>query len=109
MSNATDAIEQGLRAWARGDLDAVAAVLGPAVTLRAATPGPWDCEGRAQVLALLREREETRDPEQDRSVDVRQVDEHTFVVHSASGGDTATRITVADGKVVAMQQFTTNP
>lgn len=109
MSNANEVIEQGLRAWARGDLDALEAVLDPAVTLRAVTAGPWDCADRDQVMRLLREREVTRDPALPRTVEVRRVDDHTFEVRSADDGDTATRVTVGDGCVVAMQQFTTDP
>ena len=109
MGNANDTIERGLRAWARGDLDDLAAVLDPAVTLRAATPGPWDCANREQVMRLLREREATRGPAAPRTVEVRQIDNDTFVVSSASEAATATRITVAGGKVVAMQQFPTDP
>lgn len=58
-------------------------------------------------MHLLREREATRDPALPRSVEVRQVDAHTFVVGSAGGGDMATRVTVGEGNVVAMQQFMT--
>lgn len=66
-----------------------------------------DCADRDQVMHLLRESEATRDPTLPRSVDVRQVDDHTLVVHSADG-DTATRVIVGDGAVVAMQQFMTD-
>lgn len=104
----TDLIERGLRAWMRGDLEALAAVLDPAVTLRAATPGPWDCTSREQVMRLLCDREATRDPEQRPTVTVRQIDDHTFEVSSAADPDTATSVSIADGKVVAMQQFSTS-
>lgn len=107
MDKANDPIERGIRAWGQGDIDGLAAVLDPAVTLRAATPGPWDCENRDQVIRLLREREVTRDPAASRAVEVRQIDDDTFVVSSPSGTTTATRISVARGKVVAMQQFET--
>ena len=75
------------------------------MTLHAATPGPWDCTDREQLMRLLREREATRNPAQSRDVDVRQIDDHTFVVRSTADGTTATRITVGDSGVVAMQQF----
>lgn len=103
-----DLIERGLRAWLRGDLEALAAVLDPAVTLRAASPGPWDCTGREQVMQLLRDREATRGPAQPRTAEVRQIDDHTFVVSGDRDPDTATSVTVSDGKVVAMQQFVTS-
>ena len=109
MSDASEVIEQGLRAWAHGDLDALEDVLDPAVTLRAAMPGSWDCEDREQVMRLLRERETERDPNHDRSVEVRREDEHTFVVSStADDNGTATRVITADGKVIAMRQFADN-
>lgn len=76
------------------------------MTLRAASPGPWDCTDRDQVMRLLRERQATRGPARSGDVDVRQLDDHTFVVRTAADGNTATRITVGDGHVVAMQQFT---
>jgi hypothetical protein len=40
------AIEVGLAAWMRGDLDALEQVLDPQVTLTAVEPGPWDCGNR---------------------------------------------------------------
>lgn len=60
MSTNADVIEQGLHAWAGGDLDALEAVLNPHATLRAVCPGPCDCTDRAQIMQLLRERQTER-------------------------------------------------
>ena len=115
MTGATDElIERGLRAWTTGDMDRLEAVLDPAVTLRSAEAGAWDCVGREQVIALLRERH----PEGHAvyPVLIEHLDEHTFIVTSTSPIDfdgpqpfpVATRITVAGGKVIAMQQYRTD-
>jgi ketosteroid isomerase-like protein len=42
-------------ALARGDWDAVAAVLAPEAKWRAVESGPWDCENRAAIIAVLQE------------------------------------------------------
>jgi ketosteroid isomerase-like protein len=111
---AGDPFERGLRAWTAGDLDALEAVLAPDVSLLAADPGPWDCIGRAQVMALLRRRrtEGPADP-----VHLRRVDEGTWTVTSDAPIDPdgpepfphGTRITVAGGRVTAMQQYRATP
>ena len=110
MTETAEPIEAGLRGWAVGDLDALEAVLASDVTLRAVEPGPWDCEGRAQVMALLRRRR-TEGPAY--PVHVRRVDEHTWTVTTDAPVDPdgpepfphGTRITVAGGLVTAMQQY----
>ncbi|HET9647984.1 MAG TPA: ankyrin repeat domain-containing protein [Microlunatus sp.] len=100
------AIESGLSAWTRGDLDALEEVLDPQVTFRAAEPGPWDCDGRDAVMALLRLRERQQ-PDQDRRARVARRDDVTFVVSGLGDSDeTTTVVTVADGRVIAMRQVT---
>jgi ketosteroid isomerase-like protein len=115
MTVATDElIERGLRAWTTGDLDALEAVLDPEVTLRWVEPGDWDCIGRDQVIRLLRERQ--AEGNRPYPVRIEHLDEHTFIVSSTKPIDpdgprpfpVATRITVADGKVTAMQQYRTD-
>jgi ketosteroid isomerase-like protein len=102
---ASDLIQLGLTAWGRGDLEALEKLLDPAVTLRAPQPGPWDCEGREQVMALLRLRQGERDGEPPRDAEVRRVDDTTFLVSGFGlGEDMATRVTIAHGKVIAIQQ-----
>jgi uncharacterized protein len=102
-------IREGLAAWARGDLDGLERVLDPAVTLKAVQPGPWDCDDRDQVMKLLRQRQGQRRSERPADVDVRRVDESTFLV-SGLGGDreVATVVKVGNGKVVSMQQMPTD-
>jgi hypothetical protein len=80
------------------------------VTLLAAQPGPWDCVGREQVIALLRSR---RAEEPAYPVHVRRLDEHTWTVTTDAPVDPegpepfahGTRITVTGGRVSAMQQY----
>ncbi|WAX58410.1 nuclear transport factor 2 family protein [Jatrophihabitans cynanchi] len=115
MTSATDQIiERGLRAWTTGDLDALEVVLDPAVTLNWVEPGEWDCVGRDEVMRLLRHRQ--REGNAAYPVTIEHVDEHTFIVSSTKPIDydgpqpfpVATRITVAGGKVTAMQQYRTD-
>jgi hypothetical protein len=112
MKKATnDLIERGLRAWTAGDLDALEAVLDPAVTLRWVEPGDWDCLGRDQVIRLLRQRQAEGNAAY--PVSIEHVDEHTFIVPSTRPVDVdgpqpfpvATRVSVEGGKVIAMQQY----
>ena len=110
MTETADPIDAGLRAWAAGDLDALETLLAPDVTLLAVQPGPWDCVGREQVMALLRRRR-TEGPAY--PVHVRRVDAHTWTVTTDAPVDPdgpepfahGTRITVTDGRVTAMQQY----
>lgn len=103
-------IREGLVAWARGDLDALERVLDPAVTLRAVRPGPWDCENRDQVMCLLRRRAAERPGEPSPAIDVQRLDGSTFRVSGTGGGDAFwTLVTLAGGKVISMQQFSTDP
>lgn len=110
MTETTEPIEAGLRAWAAGDLEALAAVLAPDVTLRAVEPGPWDCAGREQVMALLRRR---RTEGSAYPVQVHRVDPNTWTVTTDAPVDPdgpepfphGTTVTVAGGLVTAMQQY----
>ena len=113
--NTPDVIEEGLRAWADGNLDALEAVLDPQVSLLWVEPGPWDCTNRDQVMRLLRQRQTERHGQPPYPVHVNRVDDATYVVSSDSPIDpdgpqpfpVATRITVANGKVTEMQQYKT--
>ena len=104
-------IEAGLRAWAGGDLDALEAVLAPTVSLRWFQAGQWDCTGREQVMALLRQRRAYGLRPHAMRID--RIDENTFVGSPASRGNqnqpeqffAATRITVTGGQVNQMQQY----
>jgi ketosteroid isomerase-like protein len=110
MTETAEPIEAGLRAWAAGDLDALEAVLAPGVTLRAVEPGPWDCVGREQVMALLRRRRTERPTY---AVHVCRIDARTWTVTTDAPVDPAgpepfphgTRVTVTGGLVTVMQQY----
>jgi len=110
MTESADLVEHGLRAWANSDLDALEAILDSRVTLRAVERGPWDCEDRAQVMRLLRQRQS--EGLGTYAVRVERVDEHTFIVQSEKPIDpdgpepfsVATRVTVGGGRVISMQQ-----
>lgn len=109
-------IAAGLRAWMAGDLNALEAILDPQVTLRWVDPGPWDCTNREQVMRRLRQRAAERGGRAPYPVHIDRLDEHTVVVTSDAPIDpngpqpfpVATRVTVVDGKVVAMQQYRTD-
>lgn len=111
MDAMTDPIERGLEAWMSGDLDALAAVLDPAVNLRAVEPGPWDCDGREEVMRLLRLRQGAGTPPY--SVHIDRLDRDTYIVRSERPIDpdgpepfpVATRVSVSRGRVVALHQF----
>lgn len=68
--------------------------------------GPWDCEDRDQVMGLLRRRKVQGQVGPSGDVDVQRVDESTFLV-SGLGEEqgVATMVTMAAGRVVAMQQI----
>lgn len=72
--------------------------------------GPWDCESRDEVMALLRLRESRRPADQAREMRVTRRDHATFLVSGLGGSDgTATMLTIAGGKVIAMQQVRAEP
>jgi ketosteroid isomerase-like protein len=117
VSQTNQLIERGLQAWMVGDLDALEAILDPDVRLRAVEPGPWDCTGRDEVIALLRQRQAQRGEQKPSATHVRQLDNQTFVVETNTPIDpdgpqpfpVATRITLDHGKVVDMQQYRVDP
>jgi ketosteroid isomerase-like protein len=101
----------GLEAWQRGDVDALAPLLHPEVTLTWWAPGEWDCHGREEVLALLRERAdegvgaaeiELIDAGEDAIVSARV---ETVPSGPAAGLRPATLIVFRDGLAIEMRQF----
>jgi len=99
-------LETSLRAWIAGDLDTLQTLLALEVTLRGPEPGPFDCAGRDQVLQILHDRRTTG--YQPATGRIELVDDHTFVVTTDLSGDAgATRLTVAAGQVMHLQQFRT--
>lgn len=49
-------VHEAWGALARGDFAAVESVLAPDASWRAVEDGPWNCEGRAQIIGVMRER-----------------------------------------------------
>jgi ketosteroid isomerase-like protein len=101
----------GLEAWQSGDVDALAPLLHPAVTLRWWEPGEWDCQGREEVLAMLRERAgegagaagiELIDAGEDAIVSARI---EAVPDGPAAGLRPATLILFRDGLAIEMRQF----
>jgi hypothetical protein len=106
MNQTDDLIQRGLRVWTEGDLDALESMLDPTVTLRWIEPGEWDCIGRDQVMRLLGERQVQGSGTH--PIRVEYIDEQTVVVYPQTPGPygaAATRISIAHGKIVTMQQY----
>lgn len=102
------AVAAGLAAWQRGDLDGLERILDPAVTLKAISPGRWDCRNRDQVMELLRARELAREAGAVADVEITALDASTFLVSGLGGPDeTATLVTAVAGKIMSMQQVST--
>jgi ketosteroid isomerase-like protein len=99
----------GLQAWLRGDVQALAELLDPAVELLWWGPGEWQCRGKGQVVALLTERA-SEGPLAE--VDIVDVDDSTLLVERRetvldgpeAGYRPATLVQFRDGRVVRMQQ-----
>lgn len=100
----------GLEAWLRGDVQALAELLDPAVELLWWEPGDWDCRGKDQVVALLTQRATQVPPAQ---VDIVDVDESTLLVvrretvldGPEAGYRPATVVQFRAGRVVRMQHY----
>jgi ketosteroid isomerase-like protein len=100
----------GLAAWLSGDVQALAELLDPDVELLWWDPGPWDCHGREQVLALLSERVGQGPPAE---VDITDVGAATLLVERretvAEGPEAglrpATLVEFRNGRAVRMQQY----
>ena len=107
--------EQGLAAWREGDFERLEPVLDPAVEWRGFEPGEWDCHGREDVLARLRERHAQGFAAG--ALLLRDVGDDTVILISRPaeiGGpewpaETATVIRFRDGRVVSMQDYRTEP
>jgi hypothetical protein len=84
MNASPDVIEEGRRAWAAGNLDALEAVLDPRVSLRWVETGQWDCTNRDQVMRLLRQRHTQRHGQPPYPVHVTRVDGDAYIVSSDS-------------------------
>jgi ketosteroid isomerase-like protein len=101
----------GLEAWQRGDVDALARLLDPAVELTWWEPGDWDCHGREAVLTLLRKRIGEGGGEAE--IELIKAGKEQIIASRvatvadgpAAGLKPATLVTFREGKVIAMRQF----
>jgi ketosteroid isomerase-like protein len=104
-------VQPALVAWQQGDLGPLETLLAPDVELLWWEPGEWDCHGRDQVLALLRQR--TRERSTGTDVEVTQLATDTLLVSrrrivgdgAQAGSSPATLVSFRAGQVVRMQQF----
>lgn len=110
-SKLLEAARPALEAWQRGEIEALAGLFDPEVELIWWEPGEWDCHGREEVLALLRERAaegagaaeiELIDAGPDAIVSTRAA---TVSEGPAVGLRPATLITFREGLVISMRQF----
>jgi ketosteroid isomerase-like protein len=113
MSVRSPLVDEALRAWTRGDLDAFEQALAPDVELLWFEPGDWDCRGREQVMSLLRRRLAEGRPVFE--VRIEDVDAETLVVSAMrpekrrgpGEGAIATRVRLRDGLIAYLQQYRT--
>ena len=106
-----DKARGGLEAWLRGDVEALAPLLDPEVELLWWEPGEWDCQGRDEVLSLLRQRKR----EGAGTGEVELIDAGGEAIIASRGATSpaeqeaglrpATLITFRDGKAIQMRQF----
>lgn len=106
-------VDRALQAWTRGDLEAFELALAPDAELLWFEAGPWDCHSRADIIAQVRRRIDAGRPAFD--VSIEDVDENTLVVSAAHSApqeglddpETATKVTIAGGLIVRLQQYRT--
>ncbi|MDQ2968832.1 MAG: nuclear transport factor 2 family protein [Actinomycetota bacterium] len=112
----TDAVAiatEGLAAWRRGDFEALATILDPKVQWRGFEPGEADCDGRDDVMRVLRERYEQGFAHGDLDLSHAGSDTVIAVSHpSAIGGpewpdETAIVMRFKGGAVVSMRDYLT--
>jgi ketosteroid isomerase-like protein len=104
-------IRDALRAWMRGDLDALEQALAEDAELLWFESGPWDCHSREEIMALLRRRAAEGRPVYE--VRIEDVDENCLVVSSArpqqracpEDAARATQVTLRAGKIARMRQY----
>src|SRR5262245_54003673 len=110
-SEALAAARQGLEAWQRGDFDTLRAMMDPDVDLLAPDPGPWDCHGRNEVLALMKQRAEEGTNKTE--IELIEADDDAIIATpqgappDSEGGEqmNATLILFRDRKAISMRQF----
>jgi ketosteroid isomerase-like protein len=111
VTSLDDVVRDGLQAWNDGDLDALAGLLSADAELLWYEPGPWDCHGADQIMALLRQRQ-SEGQARPQPLRIDHVEDHTIVVSAAdpthrSGSESPTVATVATirgGKIIRLRQ-----
>ena len=101
----------GLKAWQRGGVEALAALLDPEVELTWWEPGDWDCHGRGAVLSNRRER--VASGPSDARIGLLETGDPQIVATRAEivgdgpapGLRPATLLSFRDASVVGMRQF----
>ena len=112
-SDAVARVQRGIQAWQSGDFETIEALLDPAAEWHAVEPGDWDCHGRDEVMATLRERHEQGFAAGELEIVEAGPNAVVLVSHpSAIGGpewpdETATLITLGGDRVVRMRDFAT--
>jgi ketosteroid isomerase-like protein len=113
VTGSRDLLDQariGLAAWQRGGVSVLAELLDPDVALLWWTPGDWDCDGKADVVALLTERSSAEAPSE---VEITRTDKSTLLVERRdtvpdgpeAGFRPATVVRFREGRVVQMRQY----
>jgi len=100
-------VRAALDGWLRGDTAPLEAILDPDVELLWWKTGDWDSHGKAQVLALIKQRAAQRSS--GITIDVVEAGDDALIVTragaSSEGELPATLITFRDGLIIKMHQF----
>jgi ketosteroid isomerase-like protein len=102
-----DRVRAGLDGWLQGDTMPLEKLLHPDVELLWWKTGEWDSHGKAEVLALIKQRAAQRGSGV--TIDVIEAGDDALVVTRAGppseGELPATLVTFADGLIIKMHQF----
>jgi ketosteroid isomerase-like protein len=102
-----DRVRAALEGWLQGDVKPLEELLDPDVELLWWKTGEWDCHGKQEVLALIKQRAAQRTSGV--SIDVAEAGEDALIVTRAGapseGGLPATLITFRGGIIIKMHQF----
>lgn len=102
---------RGLRAWKAGDFATLESMVHPEARWRAVVPDEWDCNDRAGVVRVLRERHEQGFARGKIDIEEAGIDRVILVSHPAEiGGDAwpaenAMVVRFRDGMVVDIQDY----
>lgn len=108
-ARAPQPLMEGIAAWQRGDYDGLAQVLHPHITLKAVSPGPWDCHGVDAVITLLRTRGAQRHDDAPSEVSIERIDASRYLVRGLGAPGTITAVTLAQELIVSLQQISVDP